>query len=116
MHFLQERRWDALGIGDTTLENDLAEAESPQTHDGFSDHRNGRGHHDHPPRPRTACQAAAPGIVVGVHGHHADNARIAPSGQDQSNGATNGNPAQRHIAKIKASRNLSTESAKKSAS
>src|SRR5215469_18337315 len=98
IHFLEERRRDALGISDTTLENDLYDGEISEAHEGFSDHGYVRGHYSHPPRKPTACHPTAPGIVVGVHGYHAGDARIAPSGQDQRNGATNGNPAQRHIA------------------
>ena len=41
------------------------------------------------------------GVVVWIDGNHAPDARIAAPGRDQRNGAANGDPAERQIAKIK---------------
>src|SRR5215469_5977198 len=100
IHFLEERGRDAPGIGDTSLENDLAEAESSQAHEGFSDCGKSRGHRGHPCRPRAACYAATPSVVVGIDGEYSGDMCVALGSQDQSNDSPDGDPTQHHVMKI----------------
>ena len=100
IHFLQERRRDVARIGNPAIQDRAHDEEVPQAHHGLADHRQERCVGDDPAEQRAPRHAAALGVVVRVDGDDAEDARVAPGGDDQSDRSADRDAGKRDVTQI----------------
>ena len=100
IHFLQERRRDVARIGNPAIQDRAHDEEVPQAHHGLADHRQERCVGDDPAEQGAPRHAAALGVVVRVDGDDAEDARIAPGGDDQSDRSADRDAGKRDVTQI----------------
>ena len=89
-----------FGIGNAAIQDRPHDEEVPEPHHRLADHRNKRCVGDEPAEQGAPRHAAALGVVIGIDGDDARDARIAPGGDDQSDRSADRDAGKRHVTQI----------------